>query len=153
MCQQNSGAPVVAWVTFPAASFSWISGEPGTYASSAHARRKFCATRGSYLVFTSTEPFAEVTPSLIDCLLLAARSLACALSQFLVFEALRRASGSTIAPLEFTSLAWAFIIQYPIWGGPPDAFVLLGALLIGSSGSIIISMEWRARAVSRLPGA
>jgi hypothetical protein len=61
MCQQNSGAPVVAWVTFPAASFSWISGEPGTYASSAHARRKFCATRGSYLVFTSTEPSAEVS--------------------------------------------------------------------------------------------
>jgi hypothetical protein len=34
MCQKNSGAPVVAWVTFPAASFSWI-GEPGTYAAKA----------------------------------------------------------------------------------------------------------------------
>lgn len=52
-CQQNSGAPVVAWVTFPIASFSWIAGEPGSYASSAHARREFCATCGGYLVFRS----------------------------------------------------------------------------------------------------
>ena len=44
-----------------------------------------------------------------------------------------------------------FIIQYLVWGSPPDAFVLLGALLIGASGLIIISMEWRARARSRLP--
>ena len=89
-------------------------------------------------------PWVWKTPSLHDCLLLAALSLAGALSQFLVFEALRRASASTIAPLEFTSLAWAFCLQYIVWGAQPDAFVLLGALLIGSSGLIIIWMEWRA---------
>jgi drug/metabolite transporter (DMT)-like permease len=89
-------------------------------------------------------PWVWKTPSLHDCLILAALSLAGALSQFLVFEALRRASASTIAPLEFTSLAWAFVLQYIVWGTPPDTFVLLGALLIGSSGLIIIWMEWRA---------
>jgi hypothetical protein len=61
MCQQNSGAPVVAWVTFPAASFSWVAGEPGTYASSARAKRRFCATCGSYLVFASTDSPDEVS--------------------------------------------------------------------------------------------
>jgi hypothetical protein len=61
MCQQNSGAPVVAWVTFPTLSFSWRSGEPGTFASSAHAKRQFCATCGSYLVFTSTKFPDEVS--------------------------------------------------------------------------------------------
>jgi drug/metabolite transporter (DMT)-like permease len=89
-------------------------------------------------------PWVWKTPSPADCLLLISVSLAGALSQFLVFEALRRASASTIAPLEFTSLAWAFLIQYLVWGSPPDAFVLAGALLIGSSGLIIISIEWRA---------
>ncbi|MGD0492672.1 MAG: DMT family transporter [Steroidobacteraceae bacterium] len=89
-------------------------------------------------------PWVWKTPSPADCLLLVSLSLAGALSQFLVFEALRRASASTIAPLEFTSLAWAFIIQYLVWGSPPDKFVLLGALLIGSSGLVIISIEWRA---------
>jgi len=91
-------------------------------------------------------PWVWKTPSLVDGLLLVALSLAGALSQFLVFEALRRASATTIAPLEFTSLAWAFVIQYVVWGSPPDAFVLLGALLIGASGLIIISVEWRAHA-------
>jgi len=61
MCQQNSGAPVVAWTTFPAASFSWIAGEPGSYASSAFAKRQFCSNCGSYLVFTSTKSPAEVS--------------------------------------------------------------------------------------------
>jgi hypothetical protein len=55
------GAPVVAWVTFPAASFSWISGEPGVYAASPHAKRLFCATCGSYLVFTSSKFPNEVS--------------------------------------------------------------------------------------------
>ena len=91
-------------------------------------------------------PWVWKTPSLVDGVLLVALSLAGALSQFLVFEALRRASASTIAPLEFTSLAWAFVIQYVVWRSPPDAFVLLGALLIGASGLVIISIEWRAHA-------
>jgi hypothetical protein len=61
MCQRNSGAPVVAWVIFPTASFSWTSGEPGVYASSDHAKRNFCARCGSYLVFTSTKFPTEVS--------------------------------------------------------------------------------------------
>jgi hypothetical protein len=55
MCQRNTGAPVVAWATFPAASFSWIGAQHGTYASSARARRSFCAACGSYLVFESDD--------------------------------------------------------------------------------------------------
>ena len=51
MCQRNTGAPVVAWTTFPAASFSWTAGSPATYASSHEARRQFCADCGSYIVF------------------------------------------------------------------------------------------------------
>ncbi len=61
MCQKNSGAPTVAWATFPAASFSWIAGQAGTYASSAQATRSFCANCGSYLVFMSTGSPAEVS--------------------------------------------------------------------------------------------
>jgi|SRR6185437_10028556 len=61
MCQQNSGAPVVAWATFPIASFSWIAGKPGSHASSARARRSFCANCGSYLVFMSEDTPAEVS--------------------------------------------------------------------------------------------
>jgi len=51
MCQRNSGAPVVAWTTFPATSFSWTAGSPATYVSSPQIQRHFCAHCGSYLVF------------------------------------------------------------------------------------------------------
>jgi hypothetical protein len=61
MCQKNSGAPVVAWVTFPTASFSWIRGEPGSYASSPHAKRLFCGACGSYLVFQNDNPSGEIS--------------------------------------------------------------------------------------------
>jgi hypothetical protein len=61
MCQRNSGAPVVAWATFPAASFSWIAGMPDTFASSPHAKRHFCSHCGSYLVFVSSDFPGEVT--------------------------------------------------------------------------------------------
>ena len=50
MCQKNSGAPAVAWVTFPVAGFRWIAGTPATYASSPRAQRAFCANCGSYMV-------------------------------------------------------------------------------------------------------
>jgi drug/metabolite transporter (DMT)-like permease len=88
-------------------------------------------------------PWVWQTPSLHDCALLLALSVIGATSQFLVFEALRRASASTIAPLEFTSLAWAFVIQFAVWGSVPDGFVMLGALLIGLSGLVIVSIEWK----------
>ena len=61
MCQRTSGAPVVAWTTFPAAHFAWIAGKPGTFASSAHAKRQFCPHCGSYLVFRSEDFPAEVS--------------------------------------------------------------------------------------------
>jgi hypothetical protein len=61
MCQRNSGAPVVAWATFPAASFSWTAGDPATYPSSAEASRRFCASCGSYLVFVSAQSPGEIS--------------------------------------------------------------------------------------------
>jgi hypothetical protein len=53
LCQKNSGAPVVAWVTFPTSGFAWTADEPGTYQSTLQARRQFCANCGSYMVFLS----------------------------------------------------------------------------------------------------
>ena len=55
MCQRNTGAPVVAWTTFPAASFSWMAGSPATYVSSRNVQRQFCAECGSYMVFRNQD--------------------------------------------------------------------------------------------------
>lgn len=49
MCRRHSGAPALAFVHFPAASFRWLAGPPSWYRSSEHAERGFCATCGSTL--------------------------------------------------------------------------------------------------------
>jgi hypothetical protein len=61
MCQKNSGAPVVAWATFPSTNFAWTEGKPDSYASSSNAKRQFCSKCGSYLVFLSTKSPNEVS--------------------------------------------------------------------------------------------
>jgi drug/metabolite transporter (DMT)-like permease len=98
---------------------------------------------GFFILSAIIVPWVWRTPSAQDWLILVMLSMLGAASQFLVFEALRRASASTIAPLEFTSLGWAFLLQFLIWGEAPDVFVLSGALLIGTSGLLIVSIEWR----------
>jgi hypothetical protein len=61
MCQRNSGAPVVAWVTFPVTNFAWIKGVPGSFASSPPAQRQYCSNCGSYLVFLNAKAPAEIS--------------------------------------------------------------------------------------------
>ena len=49
LCRRHSGAPALAFVHFPAASFSWIAGKVSWYRSSAFAERGFCSACGSTL--------------------------------------------------------------------------------------------------------
>ncbi len=60
-CQQQSGAPVVAWFALAPSSFVYLKGAPGTYRASDHAGREFCTNCGTYLVFR--EDNAEETIS------------------------------------------------------------------------------------------
>jgi catechol 2,3-dioxygenase-like lactoylglutathione lyase family enzyme len=50
-CRRASGAPGVAWVTFPTASFRFTHGEPGCFRSSPPVRRRFCAQCGTPLAY------------------------------------------------------------------------------------------------------
>jgi hypothetical protein len=51
MCQRASGAPAMAWVTFPVERIIW-SGEPRTvYESSKIAERGFCVRCGGAMTF------------------------------------------------------------------------------------------------------
>jgi hypothetical protein len=60
-CQRASGAPFVAWGTFPAAGFVIARGRIAEHASSLPVRRGFCATCGTPLTYRS-----RATPSEID---------------------------------------------------------------------------------------
>ncbi len=61
MCQRASGAPVVAWGTWPIERLRLLGGEPRAFRSSARAERRFCPTCGTQLFF-----FTEDAPGSID---------------------------------------------------------------------------------------
>jgi hypothetical protein len=50
-CRRASGAPVVAWVTFPADRFRFVRGTPRTHRSSPHVVRSFCPSCGTPLTY------------------------------------------------------------------------------------------------------
>jgi hypothetical protein len=54
-CQRHSGAPVVAWVTFPIESFLWVTGTSSGYRASASGERRFCSACGSCLALERTD--------------------------------------------------------------------------------------------------
>ena len=60
-CRGISGAPAVAWVSFPRGSFEFTQGEPRRFRSSARVWRTFCGDCGTPLTY---EP--EASPQEID---------------------------------------------------------------------------------------
>lgn len=54
-CRKAAGAPVVAWVTFPASTFCFVSGTPTEYRSSAKVIRTFCGSCGTPLTYVHAD--------------------------------------------------------------------------------------------------
>ena len=62
-------------------------------------------------------------------------------AQFLLFEGMKRAPVSIVAPFEYISLVWAFALGFAIWGDVPRREVFLGAALIIGAGLLIVGNE------------
>lgn len=85
--------------------------------------------------------FLWQTPTGGEWLLLVGVGALGGLAQFALFEGMKRAPVSIIAPLEYTSLVWSFVLGYLIWGDIARREVFIGAALIFSAGLIIIATE------------
>lgn len=64
-----------------------------------------------------------------------------ALGQHFITEAFRLASPPTIAPLEYTALAWGMLFDWLLWMTVPSSRMLIGAGIIVASGLYIIHRE------------
>ncbi|OCO98209.1 MULTISPECIES: DMT family transporter [unclassified Ensifer] len=85
--------------------------------------------------------FFWTPPALFDVALMAGTGVIAGIAQFALFEGMRRAPISVIAPFEYTSLVWAFGLGFLIWGDVPTANVFAGAGLIFAAGLLIIVGE------------
>jgi drug/metabolite transporter (DMT)-like permease len=102
----------------------------------------FLIMTGIAVIYTWT------TPSLRELALLIATGAVAGCAQFALFEGMRKAPVSVLAPFEYTSLVWAFLLGYLIWADIPTRNVVLGAVLILSAGLIIIVSERLRRRVT-----
>ena len=66
LCRQSVGAPVVAWVNFPEATFRWVQGAPEYFASSPLMRRGFCSRCGTSLCTVEDDGYVCVTIASLD---------------------------------------------------------------------------------------
>jgi drug/metabolite transporter (DMT)-like permease len=66
-----------------------------------------------------------------------------AAAQHAITYAFRRAAPATLAPLEYTALAWAMIYDYVLWSTSPSARMLGGASIIVASGLYVFRRERR----------
>lgn len=64
-----------------------------------------------------------------------------ALGQHFLTEAFRLAAPSTIAPLEYSALAWGMLFDWLLWMTVPSSRMLLGAGIIVASGLYVIHRE------------
>ncbi len=67
-CRRASGAHSVAWLTFPAANFSPVSGEPVEYPSSRGVIRAHCGGCGTSPTYRHEEDagYVDVTTAVLD---------------------------------------------------------------------------------------
>jgi hypothetical protein len=67
-CRRLSGAPMVAWVSFPKDQFAYLHGQPAELRSSPGVLRTFCSTCGTQLTYHNDDYADEidVTTSSLD---------------------------------------------------------------------------------------
>lgn len=99
---------------------------------------------GAFLVLTGvTMPWLWHAPDTEAWLLMIGLGILSGVGQFLLFEGFRLAPASAIAPCEYTSLAWAFLLGFLIWGDVPAQSVFLGAALILLASLVLVITEHR----------
>lgn len=64
-----------------------------------------------------------------------------AIGQHFLTQAFRLAASPTIAPLEYTALAWGMLFDWLLWMTVPSARMLIGAGIIVASGLYVIHRE------------
>ncbi len=60
---------------------------------------------------------------------------------YLLSQAYRVGAANAVAPFEYTSMLWAVMLTYMVWGAIPDWYTLLGAAFIVSAGIYVLRRE------------
>ncbi len=82
-----------------------------------------------------------VAMSVRDAPLLLGLALSGFIGQLAITEAFAKGDASSVAPFEYTALAWAVGLDWLLWRALPDGWTVLGATIIIGSGLYLIRHE------------
>jgi drug/metabolite transporter (DMT)-like permease len=90
----------------------------------------------------ATWPFGWATPNAAQFVALVALGVLGGLAHILLTESYRHAPASVIAPFDYTTMVWAFVLGYGLFGEVPTKYVFIGSTIIALAGLFVI---WRER--------
>jgi drug/metabolite transporter (DMT)-like permease len=97
----------------------------------------FCAVGGLL-----TLPFGWHSPTAGQLSALIALGICGGLAHILLTESYRYAPASLVAPFDYSSMIWAFLLGYAVFGEVPTTAVFIGSAIVASAGLFVI---WRER--------
>ena len=93
------------------------------------------------LVCLALLPWFWQTMSLASVAMVALFAMMAVAGQLMLTEAYRRLDGSLVAPLEYTSLVWAVLLDVMIWSTTPTVRTLGGATIIILASLLVLHRE------------
>jgi drug/metabolite transporter (DMT)-like permease len=100
-------------------------------------------TVAALVLGAALSPFAWVTPPPRDLVLLALLGMVAMVAHVCVNRSLKLAPASTVVPYQYTTIVWAVLFGYAVFGDVPDVFMLTGAAIIIGAGLFIFLRERR----------
>ena len=82
-----------------------------------------------------------VVPSPADLAALIATGILGGIGQILITESFRYANASTVAPFSYSSMLYAVVLGYFLFGEVPEPIVLVGAAIVVGAGLFVIYRE------------
>ncbi len=89
----------------------------------------------------ATAPFGWVAVAVDDMAFFALSGFLLGAAHFLMIDTFRYAEAALVAPFKYTTIIWATILGYIIWGDRPDTFTLVGSAIVVASGLYILKRE------------
>ena len=101
----------------------------------------FYFTAATTLIGLSTAAFGWVMPTPRDFVMLVGIGILGGIGQILLTQSYRYADASLVAPFEYTTMLWATLLGWFVFGQWPEATVIAGAVLVTASGIFVIYRE------------
>ena len=97
----------------------------------------YCAAAG-----LATLPFGWAWPSGLHLAALIASGVIGGLAHIVQTSSYQYAPASLVAPVDYTTMIWAFVLGYAMFGEVPTIYVFVGGVIVAASGIFVI---WRER--------